>query len=425
MNIHEHQAKEILADYGVPLVPGKVAYSPEQALACFRELDTPRCVVKAQVHSGARGKAGGIRVCGSDSEVKKAADQLLGSVLVTEQTGPRGQIVQKVYVEAGCEIDREIYLALLLDRADERVVVVSSGRGGMSIEELAAKDPSAIMRTPIDPALGMRTFQARELAFALGLGGDLARPATRLLRGCYEALMQRDAAMVEINPLVVTKDRRLVALDAKVVLDDNALFRHPEIAEMRDKSQEDPRETKASDHDLSYVGLDGNIGCMINGAGLAMATMDMIKHVGGEPANFLDIGGGASPERVTKAFELVLADANVKAMLVNIYAGINRCDWIAAGVIQAMQTLDIKVPLIVRLSGTHVEEGRKMLKDSGLPVITADTLGEAAEKAVAAAGRGKKARRPAAKKKRAAASATRRKAAPKKRKAAPKKRRGA
>lgn len=387
MDIHEYQAKEILQQYGVPIAAGKLAYSPAQATTCYSQLGTPACVVKAQIHSGARGKAGGVKLCKSEEEVQKATNDMIGKRLATVQTGPQGKIVEKVYIEAGTDIDRELYLAFVLDRASERIVAVASASGGMAIEELAAERPDSIVRVPIDPAVDLRRFQAAELAFALNIPKELLKDAIRAISGCYRALIKSDASLVEVNPLVITKGGELIALDAKMVVDDNALFRHPEIAEMRDKSQEDPRETSASDHDLSYVGLEGNIGCMINGAGLAMATMDMIKHAGGEPANFLDIGGGASPERVAKAFELVLQDKSVKAMLVNIYAGINRCDWIAEGLIQAIQSINLKVPLVVRLSGTNVEVGRKMLKDSGLPLVSTETLGEAAHKAVEAASR--------------------------------------
>jgi len=387
VDIHEYQAKEILQKYGVPIAAGKLAYSPAQATTCYNQLGTPACVVKAQIHSGARGKAGGVKLCKSEEEVQKATNDMIGTRLVTAQTGPQGKIVEKVYIEAGTDIDRELYLAFVLDRATERIVAVASANGGMAIEELAAERPDSIVRVPIDPAVDLRRFQAAELAFALNIPKELLKDAIRAITGCYRALIKSDASLVEVNPLVITKGGELIALDAKMVVDDNALFRHPEISEMRDKSQEDPRETSASDHDLSYVGLEGSIGCMINGAGLAMATMDMIKHAGGEPANFLDIGGGASPERVAKAFELVLQDKGVKAMLVNIYAGINRCDWIAEGLIQAVQSIDLKVPLVVRLSGTNVEVGRKMLKDSGLPLVSTETLGEAAHKAVEAANR--------------------------------------
>ena len=385
MHIHEYQAKEVLANYGIQIQPGTLVYSPDQAVAAYNSQGSAVCAVKAQIHSGARGKAGGIRLCRSNDEVRRAADEMLGEKLVTHQTGSSGKLVQKLYVEAGVDIDREIYLAFVLDRAKQRHVAVASAEGGMEIEQLAQEKPESILRISIDPASGMRHFQAQELAFGLGLEADLVKQAVATFRGLYKAMIELDASMVEINPLVVTRDRRLIALDAKMEFDDNALFRHREVAELRDMSQEDPRETAASDHDLSYVGLDGDIGCMINGAGLAMATMDMIKLSGGEPANFLDIGGGASPERVAKAFELVLQDGNVKAMLVNIFAGINRCDWIAEGLIKALGVVDLGVPLVVRLSGTNVEEGTQMLRDSGLPIIMADTLADAAQKAVAAA----------------------------------------
>jgi len=385
MNLHEYQAKAILQKYGIEMVAAKLAYSPAQAVSCYREIGTPRCAVKAQIHSGARGKAGGIKLCSSEEEVRKFANGILGTTLVTHQTGAQGKVVEKIYIEAGIDIGRELYLAFVLDRATERIVAIASAVGGMDIEALAASQPEAIIRLPIDPAIGMQPFQARELAFALNIPKALLKEAVRLANNCYKAFVQSDANLLEINPLVITQSEdKLVPLDAKLSIDDNALFKHPEIAQMRDKSQEDPRETKASDHDLSYVGLDGTIGCMINGAGLAMATMDMIKHAGGEPANFLDIGGGASPERVAKAFELVLQDKNVKSMLVNIYAGINRCDWIAEGLIKAIRMIEPHVPLVVRLSGTNVEQGQQMLKYSGLPIIAAHTLGEAAEKAVAA-----------------------------------------
>ena len=384
MDIHEYQAKDLLKEYGVRVSPGKIAFSPEQAVVGYRSLATEKCVVKAQVHSGARGKAGGIIVCNNDREAAKAADKLIGTRLVTHQTGARGKKIEKVYIEAASDIVREIYMAFVVDRASERVVAVISSEGGMEIEEVAAKNPQAITRMPVDPAVGLTSFQARELAFSLDLPTEIVNQAVTTFTACYKMLIEYDANMIEINPLVVTRENRLIALDAKINFDDNALFRHPEITEQRDKSQEDARETRASDHDLSYVGLDGNIGCMINGAGLAMATMDMIKHVGGEPANFLDIGGGASPERVAKAFELVIEDKNVKALLVNIYAGINRCDWIAEGIIQAVEKLEVNVPLIVRLSGTNVELGKKMLEESKFPIIAADTLGEAAQCAVAA-----------------------------------------
>jgi succinyl-CoA synthetase beta subunit len=384
MDIHEYQAKEILSGFGVSIPQGGLAYSPEQAVYRATEIGGEKWVVKAQIHSGARGKAGGIKVCSNDDEIWRAAEDLLGKRLVTHQTGPQGKVCHRLYIEAATDIRKEIYLGFVLDRAEERVSVVASAEGGMEIEEIAVKNPKSIIRVAVEPAVGMQPFQAREIAFALGLDKSMVNQAVTTLLGCYRAFRDLDATMVEINPLVVTGDNRLLALDAKMGFDDNALFRRPNISELRDKSQEDPREMRAADRGLSYVGLAGNIGCIINGAGLAMATMDMIKHAGGEPANFLDIGGGASPERVEKAFNLVLSDANVQAMLVNIFAGINRCDWVAEGVVQAVKKIDLKIPLVVRLSGTNVNEGRRILKDSGLPIIMADTLAEAAEKAVAA-----------------------------------------
>ena len=384
MDIHEYQAKALLDDFGVPIPPGGLAYSPEQAQYRASEIGGDQWVVKAQVHTGGRGKAGGIRLCQSEQEVWNAADEMLGSRLVTNQTGPRGRGVYRLYVESVADIEREIYLGFVLDRATERVMLVASAAGGMEIEQIAEEDPESMIRVVIEPAVGLQAFQAREVAFALGLDASLVTEAANTLRACYRSFRDLDATMVEINPLVVTADGRILALDAKMTFDDNALFKHQRISELRDKSQEDPREMRATDRGLSYVGLEGDIGCIINGAGLAMATMDMIKHSGGEPANFLDIGGGASPERVAKAFNLVLSDDNVKGVLVNIFAGINRCDWIAQGVVKAMQDLDIRVPVVVRLSGTNVEEGRRILEESSVSLITADTLAEAAEKSVAA-----------------------------------------
>lgn len=384
MEIHEYQAKELLAEFGVGVGPGGLAYSPEQAVYRAKEIGGTVWAVKAQIHSGARGKAGGIKICKTDDEIWDAADELLGKRLITHQTGPQGKVVHRLYVEAGCDIQREIYLAFVLDRAAERVTVVASAEGGMEIEQLAVEKPDSIIKIHVEPAVGLQDFQARELAFALGLPASMLSQAVTTFQGAYRAMRDLDGTMVEINPLVVTGDGRLLALDGKMSFDDNAMFRHPKVAELRDKSQEDPREMQAADRGLSYVGLDGNIGCIINGAGLAMASMDMIKHAGGEPANFLDIGGGASAERTAKAFRLVLADANVQTILVNIFAGINRCDWIAEGVVQAVQKIELEVPLVVRLSGTNVEAGRKIINESGLDIITAETLKEAADKAVAA-----------------------------------------
>ncbi len=384
MDIHEYQAKEILAEYGVKIADGGLAYSPEQAIQRTREIGGDVWAVKAQIHSGARGKAGGVKICKTHDEIEAAAESMLGKKLVTHQTGAAGKVCGRLYIEAGTDIAKELYFSFLVDRAHERIVMVGSAGGGMEIEDLAENRPEAIKKIHIDPAVGLLDFQAREMAFALGLEATQISQAVKLINGCYRAMRDLDANMLEINPLVVTSSGELIALDAKMGFDDNALFRQQSVAELRDKSQEDPREMAASDRGLSYVGLDGDIGCMINGAGLAMATMDMIKLAGGEPANFLDVGGGASPERTEKAFRLVLADKNVKAMLVNIFAGINRCDWIAEGVVHAVNKIDMKVPLIVRLSGTNVEAGRKIIADSGLPIITAETLAEAAELAVKA-----------------------------------------
>lgn len=384
MDIHEYQAKEILAQYGVKIAEGGIAHTVEEAVQRSREIDGNVWVVKAQIHSGARGKAGGIKVCKTHPEVEAAATNLLGKKLVTHQTGSAGKLCSKLYIEAGTEIARELYLSFLIDRSHERVIMVGSAQGGMEIERLAATDPNAIVKIHIEPAVGLQDFQARTMAFALGLGEDLLNHAVKTIKGCYRALRDLDANILEINPLVVTKNNELMALDAKMSFDENALFRRQKISELRDKTQIDPREVAAGEAGLSYVGLEGDIGCMINGAGLAMATMDMIKLAGGEPANFLDVGGGASAERTEKAFRLVLADQGVKAMLVNIFAGINRCDWIAEGVVQAVKNIDMKIPLVVRLSGTNVEEGRRIIDESGLPIITAETLADAAEKVVKA-----------------------------------------
>lgn len=384
MDIHEYQAKEILTEYGVKIAEGGLAYTVDEAVQRCREIDGSVWVVKAQIHSGARGKAGGIKVCKTHEEVEAAAEALLGKKLVTHQTGPAGKICSRLYIEAGTDIARELYLSFMIDRSHERVIMVGSAQGGMEIEHLAATNPNAIVKIHVEPAVGLQDFQARTMAFALGLGEDLLNHAVKTIKGCYRALRDLDANILEINPLVVTKNNELIALDAKMSFDENALFRRHRIAELRDKTQIDQREVAAAEAGLSYVGLDGDIGCMINGAGLAMATMDMIKLAGGEPANFLDVGGGASAERTEKAFRLVLADEGVKAMLVNIFAGINRCDWIAEGVVQAVRNIDMKVPLVVRLSGTNVEEGRRIIADSGLPIITAETLAEAAEKVVQA-----------------------------------------
>lgn len=385
MDIHEYQAKELLAKFGVSIPRGGLAYSPEQAVYRANELGGAKWAVKAQIHSGARGKAGGIKLCRNDNEIEEAAESLLGKKLVTNQTGPSGKLVSRLYIEEATDIDKEIYLSFVMDRAAERIVVVASAAGGMDIEEISHSRPETLIKVQVDPAVGMQAFQAREVAFGLGIEPELIAKMERTILGCYRAFRDLDATMVEINPLVITKQKNIVALDAKMSFDENALFRRPQIAELRDKSQEDPRETYASDRGLSYVGLDGDIGCIVNGAGLAMATLDMIKLAGGEPANFLDIGGGASPERVTKSFKAVLRDKNVKAILVNVFAGINRCDWVAKGVVDAVKELEIKMPIVVRLAGTNVEEGRRIIDTSGLKVISAETLADAAKKAVAAA----------------------------------------
>ncbi len=384
MDIHEYQAKELLAGFGVLVPDGALAYSPEQAAYRARELGGERWVVKAQVHSGGRGKAGGIKVCASDTEIHEAADAMFGQKMVTHQTGPEGKGIYRVYVESAVPIAREIYLGFVLDRSSQRVMIVASAEGGMEIEEISDSRPGSIVRATVEPAVGLRDFQCRQIAFKLGFDAGLVQQMVRTMQGCYRAFTELDATMVEINPLVITADNRVIALDAKMTFDDNALFRHPQISELRDKSQEDPRESRAADRGLNYVGLDGNIGCIVNGAGLAMATMDTIKLAGGEPANFLDIGGGATPDRVAKAFRLVLSDRNVQAILVNIFAGINRCDWVAEGVVQAMKEVGVEVPVVVRLAGTNVAEGQKILAQSGLPIIRAATLSEAAERAVGA-----------------------------------------
>ena len=384
VDIHEYQAKEVLAGFGVAVPDGALAYSPEQAAYRAREMGGDRWVVKAQVHAGGRGKAGGVKLCGSDSEIQDAAEGMFGHKLVTHQTGPDGKGVYRVYVEAAVPIEREIYLGFVLDRSSQRVMIVASAEGGMEIEEISAERPESIVRATVEPAVGLNDFQCRQIAFKLKIEPGLVQQMVRTLQGCYRAFTELDATMVEINPLIVTTENRVMALDAKMTFDDNALFRHPQIAELRDKSQEDVREAHAADRGLNYVGLDGNIGCVVNGAGLAMATMDTIKLAGGAPANFLDIGGGATPERVAKAFRLVLMDTSVEAILVNIFAGINRCDWVAQGVVQAMQEVGVEVPVIVRLAGTNIEEGQKILAKSGLPIIRASTLMEAAERAVGA-----------------------------------------
>jgi len=384
VDVHEYQAKELLSGFGVPVPKGAIAFSPDQAVYAATELGGWNWAVKAQIHAGARGKAGGVKICKTYNEVRAATEGMLGKNMVTLQTGPEGKPVQRVYIEAAEPFDRELYLGYVLDRKAERIRVIVSKHGGMEIEEIAKSNPEEILQVIVEPAVGLQAFQARELAFQLGLSIKQAQSATSTIMNAYRAFRDCDATMLEINPLVVTKDDRVLALDAKMSFDDNALFRRHNVADMHDPSQQDPREAQAAEHNLNYIGLDGEIGCIVNGAGLAMATMDMIQHAGGTPANFLDVGGGASPDRIATALKLVLSDTNVKAILVNIFAGINRCDWVAKGVVQAAESVDIKVPMIVRLAGTNVEEGRKILTESGVKLITAETLAEAASKAVEA-----------------------------------------
>jgi malate-CoA ligase subunit beta len=381
MDIHEHQAKELLGRIGMPVPRGGIAFAPEQAMHEARKLGFP-VVVKAQVHAGGRGAAGGVKLCRNEAEVNSFALSLLGRNLVTKQTDANGKPVHRLLVEEATDIAQEIYLGLVLDRKSERIMIVASREGGMEIEELAEDQPDALIRMVIDPAMGLLPFQSRELAFKLGFTGKQVGQFATVLRACYRAFRDLDATMVEINPLVIKRDGDLIALDAKMSFDTNALFRRPEVAALRDPGQEDPREDAAAEHGLNYVGLEGDIGCIINGAGLAMATMDMITLAGGEPANFLDIGGGASPERVVAAFRTVLSDPNVSVVLVNIFAGINRCDWVASGVVQAYRELNLSLPVVVRLAGTNVEEGRRIINESGLPLISAETLAEAAATAV-------------------------------------------
>ncbi len=382
MNIHEYQAKALLREYGVPVPRGQVAYTPEEAEQAARELGGPVWVVKAQIHAGGRGKGGGVKLARSVEEVRQLAGEMLGMTLVTHQTGPQGRVVKRVYIEEGCDIARELYLGAVIDRGTSRVTLMASQEGGVEIEEVAARSPEKILRAAIDPATGFMPHYGRALAFGLGLSGAEVRKAVGLMQGLYNCMVERDASLVEINPLVVTGAGDLLALDAKMNFDSNGLFRQPRILELRDLDEEDPHEIEASRHELSYIKLDGNIGCMVNGAGLAMATMDIIKLYGGEPANFLDVGGGATKERVTAAFRLLLSDPNVEGVLVNIFGGIMRCDVIAEGVVAAARDVNLNVPLVVRLEGTNVELGKRILSESGLPIIPADDLADAARKIV-------------------------------------------
>ncbi|MFQ5347053.1 MAG: ADP-forming succinate--CoA ligase subunit beta [Rhodothalassiaceae bacterium] len=388
MNIHEYQAKGLLKTYGAPVLDGGVAYTPAEAVEVAHTLPGPVWVVKAQIHAGGRGKAGGVKVVRSIDEVAETARDLLGKHLVTHQTGPEGKEVRRIYVEDGCRIAQEFYLSILVDRASGRPAIIASTEGGMDIEEVAAATPEKIITVIIDPAVGLMPFHERRIAFGLGLRGAQAKEAMGVLNALYKAFIELDASLVEINPLVLTEEGHLVLLDAKMAFDDNALFRHPDIRGLRDESEEDPMEVRAAKYDLNYIRLDGNIGCMVNGAGLAMATMDIIKLEGGEPANFLDVGGGATTERVTEAFKIILSDENVEAILVNIFGGIMRCDIIAEGIITAAKEVNLTVPLVVRLEGTNVELGKKMLAESGLAIIPADDLADAAKKAVGAAREG-------------------------------------
>jgi len=384
MNIHEYQAKALLAKFGGAVPRGGVAFTPNEAVEAAEKLGGPVWVVKAQIHAGGRGKGGGVKVVKSIDAVRAEAERMLGMTLVTHQTGPQGREVKRLYVEEGCDIARELYLSLLVDRGTGRVTVIASTEGGMDIEEVAAHTPEKIITIPVDPVVGLSPHYARRIAFSLGLEGKQVGAAVKFLTALYKASTELDAALLEINPLVVTGAGDIIALDAKMNIDDNALFRHPDVAELRDEDEEDPMELEASRHELNYVKLDGNIGCMVNGAGLAMATMDIIKLYGGEPANFLDVGGGATKERVTAAFKIILSDKNVEGILVNIFGGIMRCDVIAEGVVAAAREVSLHVPLVVRLEGTNVELGKQILAESGLPIVSADNLADAAAKIVKA-----------------------------------------
>jgi len=384
MNIHEYQAKGLLKNFGAPVLKGGVAYTAKEAVEVAKELGGPVWVVKAQIHAGGRGKAGGVKVVKSLEEVEQVAEELIGKTLVTHQTGPEGKEVGRIYVEDGCRIANELYLSLLLDRATSRVAIMASTEGGMDIEEVAEETPEKIVTIQIDPATGLSGHHCRQVAFGLGLEGAANKACQKVVAQLYKAYTDLDASLLEINPLVITEDNEMVVLDAKMSFDGNALYRHADVFELRDESEEDAKEIEASKYDLNYVSLDGNIGCMVNGAGLAMATMDIIKLKGGEPANFLDVGGGATKEKVTEAFKIILSDDNVEGILVNIFGGIMRCDVIAEGVVAAAREVALSVPLVVRLEGTNVELGKQIMADSGLPIITADNLNDAAEKVVKA-----------------------------------------
>src|ERR671930_814553 len=382
MKIHEYQGKELLRKYGVPVPRGIVAHSPEEAYHAAKELGGEPVVVKAQIHAGGRGKGGGVKLAKSADEARELARQMLGMKLVTHQTGPEGREVRVLLIEEGLPIEKEFYLGIVLDRASGRPVFMASSAGGMDIEEVAAKTPELILKETIDPAVGFRPFQARKLAFGLGLPAQLVNQAAKFMQALYGAYEQTDASLVEINPFLLTKDGRLFALDAKINFDDNALFRHPDFHALRDLNEEEPLEIEASKFDLNYIKLDGNIACMVNGAGLAMATMDIIKLAGGEPANFLDVGGGANAEQIRNAFRILMSDRNVKAVLINIFGGILRCDILAQGVIAAVKELGVPVPIVIRMEGTNVDEGKRLLRESGMNFTTADGMDEAATKVV-------------------------------------------
>jgi succinyl-CoA synthetase beta subunit len=384
MNIHEYQAKEILKRYGVPVPEGEVAATPEEAKAAATKLGGGTCVVKAQIHAGGRGKGGGVKLARNPEDAEQKAREILGKNLVTHQTGPEGRQVRQVLIEQGLNIARELYLALVLDRAQSRVSMICSSEGGVEIEEVAENHPEKILKETIDPVIGLAGFQCRRLAYALDIPGELIGTMTAVMQALYRAFDDVDCSIAEINPLIITKESRVMALDAKMNFDGNALYRHKDILALRDLNEEDPREIEASKYELSYISLDGNIACMVNGAGLALATMDIIKLCGGEPANFLDVGGGASKEKVSQAFRILLADSRVRGVLINIFGGIMRCDVLAQGIVDAAREMSIKVPLVVRMEGTNVAQGKKILADSGLAIIPAETMAEAAEKVVAA-----------------------------------------
>jgi succinyl-CoA synthetase beta subunit len=387
MNIHEFQAKQVLGRFGVPVPKGQPASTPEEAAAAFKALGQPKAVIKAQIHAGGRGKAGGVKLIGAPEEARDFAARLLGKPLVTHQTGPEGRVVRRVYVEEASQVARELYLGMVVDRKAAAVSVIASTEGGTEIEEVSAKTPEKILTDPVDPLLGMAPFQARRIAFALGLKDKQVGQFAALLGALYRAFVETDASLIEINPLVVTADGRVICLDAKISFDDNGLVRHPEIRELRDANEEDPAETEAAKYDLSYVHLDGNIGCMVNGAGLAMATMDIVKYYGAEPANFLDVGGGANAQKIAAAFRILLSDARVKAVLINVFGGIMQCDVLARGVVDAAREVKLSIPLVVRMEGTNVKEGKQILAESGIKVIAANDMADAARRVVESIGK--------------------------------------